>query len=322
MHDNHVFIQKEAVVTMVRTWFTTVFLSFTLITPTLADQGQHEHADSMENQNAIQAESSDSTPKPAAKSEQSQNSPSPMPSRKAQRGQHELDLIKGKPKEFKVLIMGVQIFLGRFGYGTGPYTGTFDEQTKAALKRYQTQTGLPVTGDLDFQTLTHLTDDNKVLDRPLPYLPKYAFHGDQWDKAIEVEGTWASEAGPTSDAVQTSKLYCFREQKQCIESTAVLLVEHSPMLEVATHVYAIKEWDDEQLVSEPYDGEACTISILRIHRRTNTVTRFSAYQDGKGICAEVSTEDVQYRLINGPDVFVNLQQRKAQEIQKILQVVE
>ncbi|GJL65517.1 MAG: hypothetical protein NPIRA05_04880 [Nitrospirales bacterium] len=75
-------------------------------------------------------------------------------------------------------------------------------------------------------------------------------------------------------------------------------------------------------MSEPYDGEACTISILRMHRRSNTVTRFSAYQEGKGICANVKTEDVQYRLIDGPDVFVNLQQRKAQEIQKVLQVME
>ncbi|WP_454063691.1 peptidoglycan-binding domain-containing protein [Candidatus Nitrospira salsa] len=307
---------------MVRTWFTTVLLSFTLITPALAEQSHQKHDDSLDNQNAIQAESSDSSLKAAEKSEQSQNSPPPTLSRKAQRGQLELDSLKGKPKEYKVLVMGVQIFLGRFGYGTGPYTGKFDEQTKSALKKYQTHTGLLVTGELDYQTLTHLTDDNKVLDRPLPYLPKYVFHGDQWDKAIEVEGTWASEAGPTSDAVQTTKLYCFRKQKQCIESTAVLLVEHAPMLEVATHVYAIKEWDDEQLVSEPYDGEACTISILRMHRRSNTVTRFSAYQEGKGICANVETEDVQYRLIDGPDVFVNLQQRKAQEIQKILQVVE
>ncbi|GJL54434.1 MAG: hypothetical protein NPIRA02_15660 [Nitrospirales bacterium] len=307
---------------MVRTWFLTVCLTFTLTAPALAEQDHHVHDDAMETKKSIQTKSSDNTQKPMDTNAQHSNNPAATLSRKAQRGQQELDMIKGNPKEFRVLTMGVQIFLGRFGYGVGPYTGTFDKQTKAALKDYQAHVGLPTTGDLDYQTLTHLTDDNKVLDRPLPYLPKYTFHGDQWDKAVEVEGTWARDAGPTDDAVQTSKLYCFREQKQCIESTGVLLVEHAPMLDVATHVYAIKEWDDEQLVSEPYDGEACTISILRMHRRSNTVTRFSAYQKGTGICADVTTEDVQYRLINGPDVFVNLQQRKAQEIQKILRIKE
>ena len=247
---------------------------------------------------------------------------SAQPTTTERKRQKELEAIKQRPQEYRVLILGVQIFLGRYGYGVGPYTGAFDEQTQSALKKYQQHVGLPATGELDHRTLAHLTDDNKVLDRPIPYLPQYAFHGDQWDKAIQVQGTWARDSGPTSDAVQTSRLYCFRTQKQCIESTAVLLVENAPMLDVITHVYAIKEWDDEQLVSEPYDGEACTISILRIHRQNNTVTRFAAYQKGEGVCEKVATEDVQYRLINGHDVFISLQQRKAQEIQKILQVQE
>ena len=293
---------------MVRTWVLTLIL-LPLFTAT-----------------AFAAEAkSDNTSSPKAKAPTSQLSTirqSQQLSVKEGKGQQELESLKQRPKEFRVLIIGVQIFLGRFGYGVGPYTGTFDKQTKAALKNYQSHVGLPANGDLDYRTLMHLTDDNKVLDRPLPYLPPYAFHGDQWNKAIQVKGTWARESGPTSDAVQTSRLYCFREQKQCIESTAVLLVENAPMLDVLTHVYAIKEWNDEVLVSEPYDGEACTISILRIHRQNNTVTRFAAYQKGEGMCANVNTEDVQYRLIKGPDVFVNLQQRKAQEIQKILRVEE
>ncbi len=257
-----------------------------------------------------------------SRSQASKTETSTQFSAKDRKGQQELEAIKQRPKDYRVLIMGVQIFLGRFGYGVGPYTGTLDSQTKAALKAYQRQNNFSATGELDYQTLMHLTDDNKVLDRPLPYLPQYVFHGDQWDKAIQVQGTWARESGPTSDAVQTSKIYCFREQKQCIESTAVLLVENAPILDVMTHVYAIKEWNDEQLVSEPYDGESCTISILRIHRKNNTVTRFAAYQKGDGICEKVNTEDVQFRLTKGPDVFVSLQQRKAQETQQIFQVKE
>ncbi len=247
---------------------------------------------------------------------------SPQLTPQEQKAREDLKAIKQRPKDYRVLIMGIQIFLGRFGYGVGPYTGTFDAQTKSALKKYQRHNSLPVTGDLDYRTLMNLTDDNIILDRPLPYLPQYAFHGEQWDKAIQVQGTWARDSGPTSDAIQTSKIYCFREQKQCIESTAVLLVEKAPILEVMTHMYTIKEWNDEQLVSEPYDGESCTISILRINRQNHVVTRFTAYQQGEGICAKVNTEDVQFRLTKGPGVFVSLQQRKAQETQQIFQVIE
>ena len=286
---------------MVRTCMLTLIL-FTLLTTTALG------ADA-------QPEATSSQPNTPTTTQQS-------PHTHEQKARQDLEAIKQRPKDYRVLVMGIQIFLGRFGYGVGPYTGTLDAQTKSALKEYQRHNGLPITGDLDYQTLRNLTDDNKVLDRPLPYLPQYAFHGDQWDKAIQVQGTWARESGPTSDAVQTSKIYCFREQKQCIESTAVLLVENAPILEVMTHMYTIKEWNDEQLISEPYDGEPCTISILRIHRQNNVVTRFTAYQKGEGICANVNTEDVQFRLIKGPDVFISLQKRKAQETQQIFQVKE
>ncbi|MDR4500950.1 MAG: peptidoglycan-binding protein [Nitrospirales bacterium] len=270
----------------------------------------------------VQPDTSSTSDVPSSTTQTSTSKQSGQMSLKERKGQQELEAIRQRPEDYRVLVLGVQIFLGRFGYGVGPYTGTMDEATQKALQRYQHHVGLPSTGELDYPTLAHLTDDNKILDQPLPYLPQYAFQADQWEKAIQVQGTWARDTGPTSDAIQTSRLYCFRKQKQCIESTAVLLVEQASMLNILTHVYAIKEWDDEQLVSEPYDGEPCTISILRIHRRNNTVTRFSAYKNGEGLCAKVKTEDVQYRLINGQDVFLSLQKRKAQETQAILRVEE
>ena len=105
--------------------------------------------------------------------------------------QKELENLKSRPEEYRVLLLGVQIFLGRFGYGTGPYTGELDEKTQAALRAYQKYVGLPETGQVDFRTLKSLTADNQILDQPLPFLPKANFHLEQWDKAIQVQGTWA-----------------------------------------------------------------------------------------------------------------------------------
>ena len=238
------------------------------------------------------------------------------------KAQKDLEALRSRPKEFRVLVLGVQIFLGRFGYGTGPYNGQLDEKTRAALGAYQQYVGLPKTGDIDFRTLQQLTQDNQILDQPLPFLPQTTLHFEQWDKVLQVQGTWARQTGLTDDAVQTSRISCFREQKNCIESTAVLLGGTAPVLKVLTHVYTIKKWDEEQLVSAPYDGEPCTISILRMNRKQETVTRFTAYQEGEGICATVKTEDVQFQLLNGPQVYVNLKQLKAKETKRILRVEE
>ena len=162
------------------------------------------------------------------------------------KAQKELKALKTRPKEYRVLVLGVQIFLGRFGYGIGPYTGVVDEKMKTALRTYQQYVGLPETGEIDFLTLKHLTEDNQTLDQPLPFLPKIAFHFENWDKAIQVQGTWTRDSGLTDDAIQTSRISCFKEQKNCIESTAVMLNSNVPVLEVLTHVYTIKEWDENQ----------------------------------------------------------------------------
>ena len=238
------------------------------------------------------------------------------------KGQKDLEALRTRPEEYRVLVLGVQIFLGRFGYGTGPYTGKMDDKTQDALRAYQRHAGLQETGDINYHTLTRLTNDNKALDQPLPFLPPAAFHLDQWDTAVQVQGTWARKSGPTDDAIHTSRIYCFREQRNCIESTALLLSGNVPILDVLTHVYAIKEWDEEKLLSKPYDGEPCTTSIIRINREGKSVTRFTAYKEGKGVCAKVKTEDVQYQLVPGPQVYLKLKQRKAEATKRILRVAE
>ena len=289
---------------------TTIFFSLCLVTSGVLAQSLQD--------------ASQSAPGPQKKdSTKSQQPGKPLSlSPEELKAQKELKALKSRPKEYRVLVLGVQIFLGRFGYGIGPYTGVVDEKMKTALRTYQQYVGLPETGEIDFLTLKHLTEDNKTLDQPLPFLPKVAFHFEQWDKAIQVQGTWTRDSGLTDDATQTSRISCFKEEKNCIESTAVLLHGNVPVLEVLTHVYTIKEWDEEQLVSAPYDGEPCTISILRMNRKQQTITRFAAYQQAEGMCAKVKTEDVQYHLVNGPQVYLHLKQKKAEDTKRILRVSE
>ncbi len=256
-----------------------------------------------------------------ASDETANNSPQPSAVIR-QKAEQELATLRQNPEEFRILVTGIQIFLGRFGYGLGPYTGKLDQATKNALKAYQKQTGLPESGDIDLLTLGRLTEDDRVLNRIVPFLPPHTFRAQEWDKWIEVQGSWMLKEGNTDDVLHTSRITCMREFNRCIDSTASLVNASVPKLRVHTHVYDIKEWDENKIVSTPYDGEACAISILRISKNPPLITRFVTFQGSPGPCAKVKAEDRQYLLEDGPKIYQILKTQKASAIQQILQVAK
>jgi len=255
---------------------------------------------------------SDSTTKPDKKS---------GPTLK-QKADQDLAALRKNPKEFRALMTGVQIFLGRFGYGVGPFTGQLDEVTKQALTAYQKKTGLAVTGDINFETLRSLTEDDQVLNRIVPYLPPFQTRKDEEDKWIDIQGSWMLKEGNNDDVLRTSRVTCMREFQRCIDSTASLVNGSAPYLKVHTHVYDVKEWDDNKIVSLPYDGEACAISILRISKKPVVVTRFVSVQSSPGPCVTAKSEDRQYVLDDGPKIYKTLKVQKSTAIQQILQVAQ
>ncbi|MEX0828973.1 MAG: peptidoglycan-binding domain-containing protein [Nitrospirales bacterium] len=239
-----------------------------------------------------------------------------------QKADEELAMLRKNPEDFRTLITGVQIFLGRFGYGIGPFTGKLDEPTKQALAAYQTKTGLAVTGDINFETLQSLTEDDQILNRIIPFLPPFQARDEEWEKWIDVKGSWMLKEANTDDVLHTSRITCMQEFQRCIDSTASLVNGSAPELQVHTHVYDVKEWDDNKIVSLPYDGEACVISILRISRNPLVVTRFVSLKSSPGPCAKVKPEDRQYVLDDGPAIYHALKVQKAKAIQQILQVAQ
>ncbi len=239
-----------------------------------------------------------------------------------QKAEEELIELRKNPEEFRMLVTGVQIFLGRFGYGVGPFSGQLDDATKHALTAYQEKTGLSVTGDINFQTLERLTEDDQVLNRIVPLLPPLQARDEEWDQWIDVKGSWMLKEGNTDDILYTSRITCMKEFQRCIDSTASLINGSAPQLQVHTHVYDVKEWDEHKIVSLPYDGETCAISILRISRNPLVVTRFVTLKPGPGPCTKVKAEDHQYVLDDGRNIYQALKIQKSQAIQQILQVAQ
>ena len=261
-------------------------------------------------------------PKPVQAAEESSGGlPQASPAVREQ-AEKELASLRAEPEKFRTLVTGVQIFLGRFGYGVGPYTGKLDQPTEAALKAYQQHVGLDPTGEINFLTLKHLTEDDRVLNRIVPLLPRRVVRDQDWEKWIELQGSWMLKEGNTDDVLQTSQITCMREFKRCIDSTASLVNASVPQFKVHTHVYDIKEWDDAKIVSNPYDGEACAISVLRISRKPPLVTRFVSMQGKTGPCAKVKAEDRQYFLEDGEKIYQILKGQKASAIQQILRVAQ
>ncbi len=255
--------------------------------------------------------SSDTTP------EKADSGPSATDQEKAKK---ELEAIRQKPDEFRTLVTGVQVFLGRFGYGVGPYHGKLDQQTQDALKAYQRHIGLEATGDIDYATLKSLTKDDQVLNRVIPYLPPYAIKVGDWERVVEVQGSWMLKEGNTDDVLETSRILCLKSLGRCIDSTASLVNSTVPMMKAHTDIYEIKEWDDNQIVSHPYEGEPCAVSILRVFRKPVLVTRFVSTHSNPSTCRKMKPADYQYVLDDGPKIYQILKTQKAKAIQDILQV--
>lgn len=59
------------------------------------------------------------------------------------------------------LVLNVEDQLQRHGYATGPVDGVMDDRTRAAIRAYQADAGLAITGDADDALLTYLQASNE-----------------------------------------------------------------------------------------------------------------------------------------------------------------
>ena len=73
-------------------------------------------------------------------------------------------------KDWRGIVGSVQMMLGRFGYGTGPFDGVLDKRTSDALTKYQVNNELKASGVPDAVTMFKLNADNAALEELPVYL--------------------------------------------------------------------------------------------------------------------------------------------------------
>jgi Putative peptidoglycan binding domain len=159
-------------------------------------------------------------------------------------------------------ILDAQETLARFGYGT-TFTATLDEKTAEALRRYQTRSNLPITGDVDTATVRRLTQDKLAIEPRIPSGPVYMFQDSDWNDFVKVEGLWL-EQGKDSDAkspVLPAVVECFRSSGTCILAT----VGSEGSTYIRLEWYDVERWDEYEIVTKP-DDLPCGREIIHINR--------------------------------------------------------
>jgi hypothetical protein len=175
---------------------------------------------------------------------------------------------KKDPKQYAELIMGVQLLLAKLGYGT-TFTGDLDDYTKRALKEYQRYNGLPVTGEMNFETFQKVNADSVVSSKDAVMLPPSESSLESWDKGyVSVSGTWLNAGEDDIPMPQASQISCFKDLGICLESQAVVF---KGMLKADEDLYEIERWDNLEIVTKPIQG-TCTRTITRINRSQSLVT--------------------------------------------------
>ena len=236
--------------------------------------------------------------------------------------QEDRELEQLKPEELKLLILGTQIYLGRFGYGVGPFTGEMDTATQKALRKYQKYVGIGETGKINKETLKHLTDDNSVLDQILPFLPNYKFDGNHWKETVIAYGTWALENLPVQEALQTSQLSCHKTWNICTVSTAKLVPGYTATLMSQANLYEVQTWNDSEIVTKSLKTGPCHATLLRIQREEKSVTRVTSIApSSEEACQNVpASREIEMQLADGSQIYRALKNQKNLDAQRILRV--
>ena len=241
----------------------------------------------------------------------------------------ELEQLKRKDtkgyEELKVgAILWTQLLLGRLGYGLGPYNGVLDEKTKNALREYQKQQKLPVTGDpLSFETFEQIRKDMELMDYQPMSLPSLQVFVDLWDQGkASAKGTWVLANEKMAWSEQVSDIQCFRDRRICIDATAIVTGKGGDRrLTVDTDVYEIERWDDYEIVTKPVEtGAGCVRYIRKFNRVQKSVTGLRSTISTGGLCKGIETKEMHMILSDGFKVYRDLYQRSMETRNRLMRV--
>jgi putative peptidoglycan binding protein len=161
--------------------------------------------------------------------------------------------------------------LGELGYGTGPFRAEFGARERAAIKRFQTDLGLPASGYLDSLTILHLVSADSALALPALSLPSFGFYQERgW---ISAHGTWKALSNTLAYPANTADIECNRAMGTCeVVRMDVIGRDLSQLDRIRRETFQVVLWNDELVVAK---GEELPVgdshATLTIHIPTQEV---------------------------------------------------
>lgn len=254
-----------------------------------------------------------------------ENRPQPRPAHE-QRAAYEKELAQlraNSPAEFekrkRLHVITTQVVLSHLGYGLGPFDGLLDERTTNALRAYQRDRKLKVTGDpLAFETFEQLMHDGAAIDDHPVSLPPLHVFLDLWDTGyVSAKGTWTFTADEMAQPQRTSVIQCHRNYGICTEATAIVHGEGTKHLTLHTDIYDIERWDKHEIVTKPKQFE-CVRQVHRFNRVQNSVTGLRSTTSQDDACKAVDAKEFHMQLTNGFDVYWKLLQRYQKQYRSLM----
>ena len=189
-----------------------------------------------------------------------------------------------------------QMVLGRLGYGVS-FTGQSDERTTQAIRRYQTERGIPQSGEIDAETFWSLSRDDGIADERVTSMAPFDLHW--YSDSITANGAW-DRMNDKEGYLQSTDIECTKAQSRCTEADAMLLFN---IVQAKQTDFLVTKWDEYEVVAEDQTPN-CERDELRINRQEKTVAMLSVptYKDES--CAKLlgKPETVTYRLISGTQI--------------------
>jgi hypothetical protein len=230
--------------------------------------------------------------------------------------------IRKKPEKFRVMVAIVQMALGMYGFGTGPFDGVLDEKTRTALRKYQQVRQLPVTGDINAATLMAVEGDFKLFTDSPATLPRLNVYVDGWqDGYVHATGTWTIVGDEQADPEQTTDITCYKNRGTCVDVTAVLSQDN--LLHTLVMEYPVERWDQYEITAKPTapSSMACVAYTIRISRVSKAVTGYRMKNPDTlvpEVCKGLNPE-LQLKLTDGFDVHQELDRKRGEKMKGLLQ---
>ena len=204
---------------------------------------------------------------------------------------------------WKAMRVKASATLGRLGYGTGPFTWKYSAREARALKAFQRDLGLRVTGKLDSMTISHLLKADGALNRTDVVLPNFKFYTEAG--YVSAQGTMKAVTSALGYPANTVDIECNARTGVCEEATVEFInPELTQVGRIRRNTYRITHWGNADIVAvgEDWPGSDCHATLMiNIPSKGVTVHQWCTGDSTAGMFSHGRSE-MALKLVDGAEL--------------------